>query len=143
MFLLSKRTAWDTECYSGYESVAHLCEVLPLPPWLVIFIVPSEPATNIPVVLSPFVVMAGALTELLGLYASGSLYGHVTESHEPEGVVTKFARTKTMPARKSTCQLQVESEKSTFVWDTESHARMMSRSTSRCASLQMRGLGTM
>ena len=137
------RGARDTECYSGYESVADLCEVLPLPPWLAIFIVPSEPTTNIPVVLSPFAVMAGALTELLGLYASGSLYGHVTESHEPEGVVTKLARTKTMPARKSTCQLQVESEKSTFVWDTESHARMISCSTCLCASRHTRALGTM
>ncbi|WP_417576057.1 hypothetical protein [Paratractidigestivibacter sp.] len=43
---------------------------------------------SIPVVLPPFAVMAGALTALAGLYASGSLYGHVTESHEPLPVVT-------------------------------------------------------
>ena len=59
--------ARDTECYSGYESVAHLCEVLPLPPWFVIFIVPSLPMTSIPVVLPPFAVIAGALTALDGL----------------------------------------------------------------------------
>lgn len=81
--------------------------MLPYPPWFVIFIVPSEPTTSIPVVLPPFAVMAGALTALLGLYASGSLYGHVVKSHEPESVTTKFARTKTMPARRSTCQLPV------------------------------------
>lgn len=43
---------------------------------------------SIPVVLPPSAVMAGALTALAGLYASGSLYGHVVESHEPLPVVT-------------------------------------------------------
>lgn len=55
---------------------------------MAIFIVPSGPTINIPVVLPPFAVIAGALTALAGLYASGSLYGHVMESHEPLPVVT-------------------------------------------------------
>lgn len=68
--------------------MAHLCELLPVLPWLVILMTPSLPTMSIPVVLPPFAVMAGALTALAGLYASGSLYGHVMESHEPLPVVT-------------------------------------------------------